>query len=91
MSGLKSELAETAGVKDIRGKGLMLAVELDRPCGQLVATALNQHLLINVTAERVIRLLPALTMSDQEAELLLQAVVNLVQNWSQHTFEHAEK
>ncbi len=67
-----------AGVKDIRGLGLMLAIELDRPCKELMAAALARGLLINVTAERVVRLLPPLILSDAEAELLLRGVSDLI-------------
>ncbi len=68
LAALKSALVQVAGVKDIRGKGLMLAIELDRPCKELVKHALDAGLLINVTAERVVRLLPPLIMTDAEAD-----------------------
>jgi acetylornithine aminotransferase len=76
--GLASGLAAVRGVKEIRGKGLMLGVELDRPCGELVKLALERGLLINVTAESVIRLLPPLVMTKAEAGQLLDALVLLV-------------
>jgi len=65
-------------VNAIRGKGLMIGIELDRPCGELVGQALQQGLLINVTAERVIRLLPPLILSDQQADQIVDTVVELV-------------
>ncbi len=68
----------SAGVKEIRGKGLMIGIELDRPCGDLVKHALERGLLINVTADSVIRLLPPLVMSKAEAGLLLDGLVPLV-------------
>jgi len=75
---LASGLASVRGVKNVRGKGLMIGVELDRPCGDLVKHALARGLLINVTADSVIRLLPPLVMSKAEAELLVDGLVPLV-------------
>jgi acetylornithine aminotransferase len=72
------EGAECALTDDIRGKGLMIGIELERPCGELVKQALAQDLLINVTAERVIRLLPPLILSDQEADRIVDTVAELV-------------
>jgi acetylornithine aminotransferase len=76
--GLASGLATVRGVKEVRGQGLMIGVELDRPCGDLVKLALERGLLINVTADSVIRLLPPLVMSKAEAGLLLDGLVPLV-------------
>lgn len=81
LSILQSELAKEPHVKDIRGSGLMIAIELDRPCFELVTTALEQNLLINVTAERVIRLLPPLTMSESECRLIADQVISLVRHF----------
>jgi len=64
---LTQRFADETGVTDIRGKGMMLGIELDRPCKALVNECLNNKLLINVTAENTIRLLPPLIMTDQEA------------------------
>jgi acetylornithine aminotransferase len=75
---LATRLAAVRGVKDIRGKGLMIGVELDRPCGDLVKLALERGLLINVTADRVIRLLPPLVMTQVEAQQLVDGLVPLV-------------
>ena len=58
-------------VREIRGKGLMVAVELNEPCTQLVGEALEQGLLINVAADTSVRLLPPLTMSDAEADTVV--------------------
>jgi acetylornithine/N-succinyldiaminopimelate aminotransferase len=69
---------ETVVVNDIRSKGLMIGIELERPCAQLVGRALDQGLLINVTAERVIRLLPPLILTDQEADQIIDAVAELI-------------
>lgn len=76
---LRAGLAGNAGVRDIRGLGLMIGVELDRPCGDLVARARDEEkLIINVTADSVIRLLPPLILSDAEADLLVEKLVRLV-------------
>jgi acetylornithine aminotransferase len=78
LEGLQTRLGELAGVKQIRGKGLMVAIELDRPCGELVNRALDEGVLINVTAERVIRLLPALIMSDEVCDEIIDKVATLI-------------
>jgi acetylornithine/N-succinyldiaminopimelate aminotransferase len=77
-AGLKEALADVRGIVDIRGMGLMIGIELDRPCGELVGQALDAGLLINVTAERVIRLLPALVFSVQDAQMLVDRLAPLV-------------
>ncbi len=81
LGGLRQALAQTLGVKDIRGKGLMLAVELDRPCKQLMQNALDAGLIINVTAEKVVRLLPPLIISDSEADQIVAAVSQLIRDF----------
>jgi acetylornithine/N-succinyldiaminopimelate aminotransferase len=74
-------LAGLKGVVDIRGHGLMIGVELDRPCGELVAKALAAGLLINVTAENVIRFLPPLTFSEKEARELVDRSAPLIKEF----------
>ncbi|MGH8564751.1 MAG: aspartate aminotransferase family protein [Gammaproteobacteria bacterium] len=69
---LRRTLGGVPGVVEIRGRGLIIGVVLDRPCGELVERALGLGLLINVTAERVVRLLPPLIMSDAEALVLVE-------------------
>jgi acetylornithine aminotransferase len=78
MEGFRRRLGGRPGVVDIRGRGLMLGIELDRPCADLVPQALAAGLLINVTAERVIRLLPPLILDEAQAELVLDGVSDLV-------------
>jgi acetylornithine/N-succinyldiaminopimelate aminotransferase len=78
MGGLKRELAGVAGVKEIRGMGLMIGVELDRPCGDIVKRALAAGLVTNVTADKVIRLLPPLVIKEEEARELVAILVPLV-------------
>lgn len=80
-NGMREALAGVAGVVDIRGRGLMIGIELDRPCGDLVRQALEAGLLINVTAERVIRLLPALVFTEQDAGALVSALAPLVRKF----------
>ncbi|WP_018991194.1 aspartate aminotransferase family protein [Aromatoleum toluclasticum] len=80
-NGMREALAGVAGVVDIRGRGLMIGIELDRPCGDLVRQALDAGLLINVTAERVIRLLPALVFTEQDAGALVSALAPLVRKF----------
>jgi acetylornithine aminotransferase len=74
----KLALGEQKFITQIRGKGLMIGIELDRPCAALVKMGLERGLLINVTADNTIRLLPPLVMSDDEAEQLVGAVTDLV-------------
>jgi len=80
-NGMREVLDGVAGVVDIRGRGLMIGIELDRPCGDLVRQALEAGLLINVTAERVIRLLPALVFTEQDAGTLVSALAPLVRKF----------
>ncbi|MDX1335654.1 MAG: aspartate aminotransferase family protein [Gammaproteobacteria bacterium] len=75
-----AKLEGIEGVKDIRGKGLMIGIELDRDCPELVAQALEQKLLINVTAGNTIRLLPPLTLEPTEADQIVTIVSDLVRN-----------
>jgi len=72
--GIAAKLAGVASVKSIRGMGLMIGIELDRPCGELVAQGLEAGLLINVTADTVVRLLPPLNIKDAQVQLLINGV-----------------
>ena len=78
LEGLRLRLAGRPEVKAIRGRGLMLGIELDRPCRDVLQHALRRHLLINVTADRVVRLLPPLIMTDNEAQELLDRTVDSI-------------
>jgi len=80
LSGLREQLAGTRGVVEIRGHGLMIGVELDRPCGALVGQAMAAGLLVNVTMDTVIRLLPALVIGETEARQILAMLVPLVRD-----------
>ena len=76
----RDRLSGNNRVKEIRGKGLMVAVELTEPCTQLVGEAIERGLLINVAADTVVRLLPPLTLSDEEANTIVDQVVRLIEN-----------
>ena len=80
-AGLSRELSGTDGVTDVRGQGLMIGIELARPCGELVTKALDAGLLINVTREKVIRLLPPLILSRQEADQIIETLVPLIKSF----------
>ncbi len=75
---LKEELLDASYVKEVRGKGLMIGIEMTSPCPEIVPLAKAKGLLLNVTAEKVIRLLPSLAMSDQECDFLIDAVVQII-------------
>ncbi|MCV6904169.1 MAG: aspartate aminotransferase family protein [Achromobacter xylosoxidans] len=78
---LASELAGVPGVVEVRGRGLMLGIELARPCGVLALRALEAGLLINVTRDRVIRLLPPLVLSRAEADQIADILVPLIRQF----------
>jgi acetylornithine aminotransferase len=78
LAGLRAELADCDGVSDIRGHGLLLGIELAQPCAELVTLALEQGLLINVTAGNVVRLLPPLIMTDEQASQLVEQLSTLI-------------
>ncbi len=82
-SGLRQALAGVLGVVDIRGEGLMIGIELDRPCAELVAVARDAGVLINVTADTVIRLVPPLIYGEAEVDALVSAVSGIVKNYLQ--------
>jgi acetylornithine/N-succinyldiaminopimelate aminotransferase len=76
--GLRRELAGVPGVKEVRGLGLMIGIELDRPCGELVKRALDNGLIINVTADKVVRLLPPLVIDEAQARQVVAILAPLV-------------
>ncbi len=85
MGALSRELAGVAGVVEVRGKGLMIGVELDRPCGELVGACLARGLVLNVTADTVVRLLPALIYTRADADRLVDILVPLIREHLAHT------
>jgi acetylornithine/N-succinyldiaminopimelate aminotransferase len=80
---LKSKLGSTMGVREIRGKGLMIGIELEQSCTELLGHALQQGLLISVQAENVIRLLPPLILNKEQADTIVKKVSTLVTAWLQ--------
>jgi acetylornithine aminotransferase len=80
-SGLQREWSGIAGVVEIRGQGLMLGIELDRPCGDLLQRAASAGLLISVTADTVIRLLPPLIMTAAEGDEVVRILAPLVREF----------
>jgi acetylornithine aminotransferase len=80
--GLTKQLLNNPHVLDIRYKGLMMGIELDRPCADLVQLALQKHLLINVTNEKTIRLLPPLVIDAEQIQQLIQTLAALVQEFT---------
>jgi acetylornithine aminotransferase len=80
-NGLQRELTGTAGFVEVRGQGLMIGIELDRPCGALLGLAAEAGLMISVTAERVVRLLPALILTREEAEQIVAILVPIIKDF----------
>lgn len=82
-SGLRQALAGVHGVVDIRGEGMMMGIELDRPCAELVAVARDAGVLINVTADTVVRLVPPLIYGEAEVNVLVAVVSGVIKNYLQ--------
>jgi len=78
---IRNGLPRIDGVADIRGMGAMIGVELARPCPEIVRQALDAGLVLNVTAESVIRLLPPLVMSEAEARMVVERLSPIVQRF----------
>jgi acetylornithine aminotransferase len=74
---LKDELASGA-VKEVRGEGLMIGADLCKPCGALVQRAADAGLLISVTADSVVRLVPPLILSEAEADQIVSIIAPLI-------------
>lgn len=79
---LRDELSDVDIVCDVRGKGMMIGVQLYCPCAELVDRALEQGLLINVTAEKVVRLLPPLIIRDEELDRMIEGVVTVIRTFA---------
>ncbi len=86
LAGLERGLAGLNCVCEVRGKGLMVAVELDQPCPELVTRALDLGLLVNVTADRVLRLLPPLIINEADVDALSTEICQLVRDWNAGQF-----
>ena len=80
VSGFKDKLESLTGVNEIRGIGLMIGIELEHDCPELVQLALENKLLINVTAGNVIRLLPPMIINQEQADIIIDTVSELVIN-----------
>ena len=83
MAGFKTALADVEHVVEIRGKGCMIGIELNKPCKSLFPAAMAQGLIINVTADSVIRLLPPFIMTDDEADQVVAILAPLIKDFTQ--------
>jgi acetylornithine/N-succinyldiaminopimelate aminotransferase len=81
IAGLRERLDGLGGVTDIRGKGLMIGIELDRPCRELIGRALSERLVINVTADNIVRLLPPLIIKRDELDTIVDVVARLTREF----------
>ena len=81
MQGLRTQLAGVPGVVEVRGQGLMVGLELDRPCAEIMTLAADAGLLLSVTAERVIRLVPPLIITAAEIDEVLEKLVPIVKKF----------
>lgn len=77
----QKELGDIEGVVDIRGRGYMIGIQLNRPCGELVAQALEKHLLINVTRGDTVRLLPTFVMGQEQTDQLVTTLTQLIKDF----------
>ena len=78
---IRNSLPRAEGMVEVRGMGLMIGIELARPCGELVKQALDAGLVINVTADNVIRMLPPLVMTEAEGRMVVERLAPLVQRF----------
>ncbi|KPF66190.1 acetylornithine aminotransferase [beta proteobacterium AAP99] len=81
VDGIRKQLAGVAGITEIRGQGLMIGIELDRPCTEIVGRAREAGLLINVTADKVIRLLPPLIFTPEQAQQLVDILAPIIRSF----------
>jgi acetylornithine aminotransferase len=81
MAALQRELGGVKGVKEIRGEGLMIGIELDRPCGVILTRAMEAGLLLSVTADTVVRLLPPLIFTTAQADDLVAILAPIVRQF----------
>jgi len=86
-NGLAAALAGVDGVVEVRGMGMMIGVELDRPCGEIVKLALARGLVTNVTAENVVRLLPPLVMNAVEGRQVVERLAPIVREFLEQSAE----
>ena len=81
LNGFQQQLENIDGIIDVRGKGLMIGIELDRKCTDLVSMGLENRILLNVTSDNVIRLLPPLIINQEEADIIVERVCNLIRKF----------
>jgi acetylornithine aminotransferase len=79
--GLAAALGDVPGIVEVRGMGMMIGVELDRPCGEIARTALERGLVVNVTADNVIRILPPLVMNADEGRQVVERLAPIVREF----------
>ena len=79
---LKNKLSTNDQVKEVRGKGLMIGIEMNSPCTELVDACIREKLLINVTAKRVIRLLPPLIFDKSNADTMIETLIDCIEHFS---------
>ena len=89
MTGLKRELEGVAGVADIRGQGLMIGIELDRPCGVILNRAAEAGLMLSVTADKVVRLVPPLILSADEAAQIVAILCPIIKGFLAEPFPNS--
>ena len=82
INSLRSQLSHCKHVQEIRGLGCMIGIQLDRPCKSLFSKAMDKGLIINVTADSVIRLLPPFILSEEEADEIVSILVPLVDQFT---------
>ena len=84
-SGFTTSLKNNKNVVNIRNKGLMIGIEFDKPCTELIKLALQKHLLINVTNETTIRLLPPLIIDNEQIQLLVDTLTAIINDYTEQT------
>ena len=82
IDGLKKNLQAASLVKEVRGSGLMIGIELDQDCSELINIALAQGLLLSVQNNNVIRLLPPLVINEEQATAIINSVSQIIIDWS---------
>jgi acetylornithine aminotransferase len=87
LDGFRDRLGNTDGISEIRGKGLMIAIELEQECSELASRALEKSLLINIASAKTIRLLPPLIIDQQQANTILETVCDLVTEFLEQAHE----
>lgn len=83
LAALREQLSSLDCVREVRGKGLVIGIELTRPCAEVADLCLEHRLLVNVTAERVIRLLPPLILEQAQADTIVDTVVHCIHSFAQ--------